>query len=301
MSKLNLITTVAVCGLLAGFGTAQAQPSSAQSVESVTVTGDAAHLIETVPNSTAFGLSMSLIDTPRAITVISDTTIDRYGISGVNALTSITPSAYTASFYGIEGAVNLRGTLAENYFRGFKRVENRGTYSTPIADAAQIEIVRGPPTPIYGAGKVGGLLNFIPKSAQVGSAYLTRPEGEVTAMIGAYGKSGVTAQGGAPVSFGIFDGGVHLYGEWGADGDYYHGISPEKRMFEASADFGMGNGWSTAFRGMVFRSDGDVQTPGWNRLTQNLVDHSTYITGRDTSVVDLDHNGPLTPTELSPA
>jgi iron complex outermembrane receptor protein len=66
----------------------------------------------------------------------------------------------------VPGALNIRGTLAENYFRGFKRVENRGTYSTPIGGAAQIEIVRGPPTPIYGAGKVGGMLNFIPKSAR---------------------------------------------------------------------------------------------------------------------------------------
>ena len=48
--------------------------------ETVIVTGDAAHLIETAPSATAFGLPISLIDTPRAVTVISDTTISRYGI-----------------------------------------------------------------------------------------------------------------------------------------------------------------------------------------------------------------------------
>ena len=53
-------------------------------------------------------------------------------------------------------AVNLRGTLAESYFRGFKRAENRGTYSTPLADAAGIEILRGPPSPIYGAVTLKG-------------------------------------------------------------------------------------------------------------------------------------------------
>jgi hypothetical protein len=35
--------------------------------------------------------------------------------------------------------VESRGTLAENYYRGFKRIENRGTYTTPIGDAAPIE------------------------------------------------------------------------------------------------------------------------------------------------------------------
>ena len=133
-------------------------------METVTVTGDAAHLIETAPDDTAFGLDKPLLETPRAVTAVSDTTLDRYGITGVDTLTAITPSAYTASYYGVEGAVNLRGTLAENYFRGFKRAENRGTYSTPLGDAAEIEILRGPPSPIYGAGKVGGLVNFMPKS-----------------------------------------------------------------------------------------------------------------------------------------
>jgi iron complex outermembrane receptor protein len=33
-----------------------------------------------------------------------------------------------------------------------------------LGDAAEIEILRGPPSAIYGAGKVGGLVNFVPKS-----------------------------------------------------------------------------------------------------------------------------------------
>ena len=118
------------------------------------MTGDAVHLIEVQPNADFLGIAKPLIDTPRAVTVVSDTTLERYGIDGVDALTAVTPSAYTASYYGVEGAVNLRGTLAETYFRGFKRVENRGTYTTPLGDAADIEILRGPPSPVYGAGKV---------------------------------------------------------------------------------------------------------------------------------------------------
>src|SRR6185295_20232090 len=94
----------------------------AQGVESITVTGDPVHLLETRANNAAFGLDKPLIETPRAITLVSDATIARYGIDGVNDLTAITPSAYTASYYGVEGSVSLRGTLAENYFRGFKRV-----------------------------------------------------------------------------------------------------------------------------------------------------------------------------------
>src|SRR5258708_32741908 len=49
---------------------------------------------------------------------------------------------------------------------------------------------------------------------------------------------------------------------------------------------------------MYFHSNGDVQTPGWNRLTQALIDSGSYITGRNTSLADTDGNGRLTLNEL---
>src|SRR6185437_12020198 len=162
-----------------------------EAIETVIVTGDRAHLIETQPDDTALGLELPLLETPRAVTAVSDTTLDRYGITGVDTLTAITPSAYTASYYGVEGAVNLRGTLADSYFEGFKRAENRGTYATPLGDAAEIELVRGPPSVVYGPGKVGGLVNFVPKSE---GPEQSRVSGEVTAAYGSYSKRNLTAQ-----------------------------------------------------------------------------------------------------------
>src|ERR1700710_2071941 len=168
----------------AGLAVLGASRAWAQGVESITVTGDPVHLLQTGANDGAFGLDKPLIETPRAVTLVSDSTIARYGITGVNDLTAITPSAYTASYYGVEGSVSLRGTLAENYFRGFKRAENRGTYSTPLSDAAGIEILRGPPSPIYGAGKVGGLVNFLPKTVSADDTL----GGEITVTYGSYSK-----------------------------------------------------------------------------------------------------------------
>src|SRR6185312_1388861 len=220
---------------LAAVFPARAQAQDQQSVETVTVTGDRAHLLETRPNDTALGLNKPLLETPRAITVVSDTTIDRYGVTGVDTLTAITPSAYTASFYGVEGAVNLRGTLAESYFRGFKRADNRGTYSTPLGDAAEIQILRGPPSAIYGAGKVGGLINFVPKS--VAASEDTIVSGEVTASYGSYSKRNVTGQIGIPLDLGAVQGGVHAYGELDDSFSFYRGIHPSHQLVELSGDF----------------------------------------------------------------
>jgi iron complex outermembrane receptor protein len=270
----------------------------AQSEETMVVTGDAAGLIELKPSSTAMGLPLSLIETPRGATIISDTTISRYGINNVNSLTAITPGAYTASFYGIGGAVNLRGTIAETYFRGFKRVENRGVYTTPLGDAAQIEILRGPPSPIYGAGKVGGLLNFIPKTARGDSGYLTEVTGQVSVTYGSWEKRNLTGQVGIPVDLGFASGGVYLFGEIDDSFSYYRGLHPSRQLLESSAEFDFGDGWTFSGDYMYYHSNGDAQTAGWNRLTQDLIDNGNYITGRDTSLVDADGNGRITINEF---
>lgn len=256
-----------------------AAPACAQEVESVTVTGDVVHLLDTGANQAAFGLDKPLLETPRAVTLVSDTTLDRYGISGIDGLTAITPSAYTASYYGVEGAVSLRGTLAENYFRGFKRVENRGTYDTPLADAAGIEILRGPPSPVYGAGKVGGLVNFLPKTAEAGDD----AGGEVALTYGSYSKRNAAAQYSLPVTIGDAQGGIHAYGEIDDSYSFYRGLHPSHQMLQLSGTLAV-DGWHFTADYMFYHSSGQVQTPGWNRLTQQLIDSGTYVTGRDTSL-----------------
>src|ERR1700744_4790518 len=82
--------------------------------ETVTVTGDPAQLLDGAPDEAVTGLALPLSQTPRAATAVSDVTLQRYGVTGLDSLTAITPNAYTASYYGVEGAVNLRGTLADN-------------------------------------------------------------------------------------------------------------------------------------------------------------------------------------------
>ena len=289
-----------MAALLAASSTAWAQAetpavAAEDAGEEIVVTADRAGLLETRPSDTVFGVNKPLIETPRSASIVSDLTLERYGVQTINDLVAVSPGTYTASFFGVPGAVNVRGTLAETYFRGFKRIENRGTYSTPLGAASQVEIVRGPPTPLYGAGKVGGLLNFVPKSARRGAAF--ESSAKVTATVGSYDLGAVTAEGGIPLSLGSIDGGIYLYAEAEASSRYYRGISPEHQTFQISADFDLAPGWTTAFGAMIYRSDGDVQSPGWNRITQDLIDNQTYITGRDTTLQDFDGNGRITPNE----
>ena len=185
-----------------------------------------------------------------------------------------TPPAITAW-----KARSLRGTLAENYFQGFKRAENRGTYTTPLSDAAGIEILRGPPSPIYGAGKVGGLVNFLPKTVGASDTL----GGEASLTYGSYSKRNATLQFNAPVTLGEAGGGVHAYGEIDDSYSFYRGIHPSHQLLELSGRLAQET-WSFSADYMYYHSNGDVQTPGWNRLTQALIDNGTYVTGRNTSL-----------------
>src|SRR6202000_16382 len=109
--------------------------------------------------------------------------------------------------------------LADNYFQGFKLIDNWGTYTTPIGEASQIDIVRGATSPLYGPGQGGGLLHFVPKSAK--SENLTHPVGEVELTYGSYDKKTVNGQVGAPLKLGSVNGGIYAYGEIDDSGSFY--------------------------------------------------------------------------------
>jgi iron complex outermembrane receptor protein len=302
LARTYLASSVGVLGLLLSAGAVRAQ--DAPTVEPNTlgevsvIAKDTAGLIERQPTATVNGIDKPLIETARSASFASGLTLERYGVETVDDLVAVSPGAFTASFYGVPGSVNLRGTLAEIYFRGFKRIENRGTYPTPLGATEQVEIVRGPPTAFNGPGKVGGFLNFVPKTARVEGRYIERPTGMARAMAGSYGRKNLSGELGLPANFGPVEGGVYLYGELEDSRSFYRGIEPRHQILEVSSDFTLPGGWSLAAGGMYEHAKGYVQTPGWNRLTQALIDHGTYTTGRDTDIKDADGNGRLTPNEI---
>ncbi|CAN5127067.1 hypothetical protein BH09PSE2_BH09PSE2_15960 [soil metagenome] len=286
------------------FTSAIAAPAAAQTppqtVGAVIVTArDQAGLLEKRPSSTVFGYDKPLLETPRSATFASAETLERYGVRTIDDLVAVTPGGFTDSYYGVPGALSLRGTLAETYFDGFKRIENRGTYPTPIGAAERVEILRGPPAPIDGPGKVGGLLNIVPKTARgERGALVTTPTGDIEAQAGAYGFAKLEGQFATPLSLGALPGAVRAYAEIERGAEYYRGVQPTHYLLQGRYDLDLPNDWRLAFSGQAEQVEGAVQTPGWNRLTQTLIDHGAYLTGRDTTLKDSNGDGRLTPNEI---
>ncbi|MEJ0099632.1 MAG: hypothetical protein WDO12_07810 [Pseudomonadota bacterium] len=141
-------------------------------------------------------------------------------------------------------------------------------------------------------------MNFVPKSARATNGkFISDTTGQIGATTGSYGKRVIDAEVGGPVSFAGKEGGYYLYGESENSGSYYENTSTEQSILQASVDFQLTDNWHTEFGGMYQYFNGN-QVAGWNRLTQALIDHGTYITGSPVSL-DADHNGYLSGNEAA--
>lgn len=226
-----------------------------------------------------FGFNKTLVDTPRSASTVSSEQIERFGVTSIYDLVAQAPGTFTNSFFGVGGALDIRGTPGEVYFRGVKRLDNPGNYPTPIGASDRIDIVRGPSSPIYGPSKTGGYMNFVPKSARVkGGALLDHAEGEFSYTGGSWSYNVIKGQVRGPLKIGGTEFGYSLYGEIEDSGSYYRNMSTRNVVLQAAFDNQITDNLRVEFGGMYQKYDGQ-QNGGWNRLTQALVDNGTYITG----------------------
>ena len=93
----------------------------------------------------------------------------------------------------------------------------------PLSGASdRVDIVRGPASPIYGPAKIGGYLNFNPKSARIEEtgAYIAENTGALSYTTGSWDKSILTAEIGGPGEIGGKPMGFYLYGELENSGSF---------------------------------------------------------------------------------
>ncbi|WP_421838659.1 TonB-dependent siderophore receptor [Novosphingobium sp.] len=235
-----------------------------------------------------FGFDKNLVETPRSASTVSKEQIERFGITEIYDLVSQSPGVFTNSFFGVGGALDIRGTPGEVYFRGIRRLDNPGNYPTPIGASDRIDIVRGPASPIYGPSKTGGYMNFVPLTARAaGGKFLDNPEGQISYTSGSWARNVLSAQVRGPGKIGGQEFGFSLYGQIEDSGSYYRNMSTRQSILQAAFDTDLAPNLRLEFGGMYHNYKGQ-QNGGWNRLTQDLVDNGNYITG---AAKPLDTNG----------
>ena len=244
-------------------------------IEEIVVTAD----LGSMPGSdvrSIFGFDKSILETPRSASSVSEEMMGRFIISDIDELIALAPGSFTQSFFGVAGTLDIRGTTGETYFRGIRRLDNAGNYPTPIAASKRVDIVRGPASPIHGPSKVGGYINFEPKTAEIDGDG-DGVAGSVGLETGSWQRRVGSAEISGPAQIGGNDFGYHLYAEHEDSDSYYRALTTEQTILQASFELRL-RGAELQFGGMYHDYDG-AENAGWNRLTQDLIDDGTYITG----------------------
>jgi len=245
-----------------------------------------------------FGFDKTLAETPRAASTVSSEQMERFGITQIYDLVSQAPGTFTSSFFGTGGALDIRGTPGEVYFRGMLRLENPGNYPTPIGAADRVDIVRGPASPIYGPSKTGGYMNFVPKTARAADgSYASEAKGYLSYDGGSWGRNLLKGSVTGPGTIGDHEFGYSLYAEFEDSDSYYRYIHTHNLVLSASFDTDISGGLRAEFGGVYQKFRGQ-QNSGWNRITQDLIDNGTYITGNASTSLDTNHDGMLSREEV---
>ncbi|MYF70617.1 MAG: TonB-dependent receptor [Proteobacteria bacterium] len=276
---------------------AQEPESAAAPLEELVVIGDLGSLPDEDVQS-VFGFGKSLLYTPRSASTVSEEMMARFDMRDIDELIAVAPGSFTQSFFGVAGSLDIRGTPGETYFRGVRRLDNPGNYPTPIGASDRIDIVRGPASPIYGPAKIGGYLNFNPKSARVEETggFIDETTGAVSLGAGSWDKRILAAEVGGPGRLGNRAFGYYLYSEFEDSGSYYRNSGLDQTLLQASFDADAGERLHLEFGGMYHDYAGN-ENAGWNRLTQDLVDHGIYVTGQPLPL-DTDGDGLISHQEF---
>jgi iron complex outermembrane receptor protein len=261
-------------------------------LEDIRVFEDPRRVLPNEASGAAFGFSKPLLETPRSVSFVSQETIDLFGLSAVEDLVRVVPGTFTTTRFGIQGAIDVRNVPADTFFRGMRRISLQGHGRSVLAAMDTIEIVAGPPAPIYGMGKIGGYTNMVPKSgrAQTGS-YLEKTQGFMQIIGGELKRREASFGVGGPLTFtqGLGKrGGYYVYGLLEDSGSFADDVPIKQQVLQAATSIDDFAGPFRLEAGVNYQRS---RTAGalTGRLTQDLVDNGRYVRG--TPLVELDVNG----------
>lgn len=259
----------------------------------LTVTDNSSRLLPTEPSESSFGFSKPILETPRSVSLISEEAIELYGLSAVEDLVTLVPGVFTTTRFGIQGSIDVRNVSADTYFRGMKRVNLQGHTRSVLAAMDRIEVVKGPPSPLYGMGKIGGYTNMTPKSgrAQTG-AYLVEPQGFSQLILGSFDRREFSMGVGGPLPLEERDGGYYVYGLIEDSGTHSRDVDVKQKILQGAITVDNVIGPFRLETGVNYQRS---QTQGSliHRLTQNLVDDLEYIRGVPLANLDINGDGKI--------
>ncbi len=178
---------VALLGFLpAGAFAQQALGDAVVTLPEVTVksTSSSEKLLIDEPSTTGSRLGLTPRETPASVTIVDRETIEQRGATDTQEILKSVPGITAASPPGSAGSVSYRGFGAASLTQLFNgiTVQYDAIAARPVDSWIydRVEVIGGPSTFLFGAGAVGGSINYITK--------LASREGDFTQARASYGS-----------------------------------------------------------------------------------------------------------------
>lgn len=258
---------------------------------------DPTGLMNDRPIGSAFGFEKPIVEASKSISVISTRQMETVGIRVSDDLVKVAPSTYSNFRYGLQGNISIRNQTSDFYFRGMKRIDPQGNFRTIWGANDGLEIVRGPASPIFGLGRIGGYVNFIPKTARASTGkYLDKITGTERFTIGAYGKKIATVDVAGPLDVGARKAGFAVYGYWEDSNSYFQNSFDKQQLIQTTLTVDL----NKALRletGFVYHYSNGGLPGGTNRTTIDQISSDTYWSGGFSYQLDENHDGQISERE----
>lgn len=194
-SRLSLLLASTAALAAAGAAHADEADSHIKVTDEVVVTRSAAQ-----PLTSVTGLSMSLRETPQAVTVVRGEEIRAFGLNDVNRLLDQVPNINVDQFESDRTTYNARGFDITNFQFdgvGLPLISDLQTGALDTATFDRVEVIRGANAIMTGTGNPSATVNYIRKrptssfqgdvAAQLGSWNDQRLEADVSGPLNASG------------------------------------------------------------------------------------------------------------------
>lgn len=227
----------------------------------------------TVTSDSAYGLDLSVMDTPRNNTVLSKAQLDALNIQNPGGFSYLTSSSYSDASFGQPNIPRIRGQYADLFFNGMRDSFTLNGYGAPISfnSVESIDIVKGPASVQAGAGAgVGGSIDVTTKmpslvkfSAEVNVEFDSQEKRRASFDVDGPLSSNVAGR----VSFTLDD-----------SGSYYYDMFFHQQSLFVSLLTEFTPQYSVLFTG-GFENTTYRENDGINRVNQTLINNGTYLTG----------------------
>jgi outer membrane receptor protein involved in Fe transport len=227
----------------------------------------------TVTSNSAYGLDLGVMDTPRNNTVLSKAQLDALDVQNPGGFSSLTSSAYSDASFGQPNVPRIRGQFADVFYNGMRDSFTLNGYGAPISfnQVDSIDIIKGPASVQGGAGPgVGGSIDMATKMPSM-TTFAT------TASIEAdtHQKRIVSLDLGGPLASNLA-GRVSFTSN--DSGSYYYDMYFHQQSLYAALVADVTSNYKISINGDITDTR-YRENDGINRVNQNLINNSTYLTG----------------------